>query len=367
MLSPRRIPLILPLMVLPLILLSAQAHAQSPNPVTNLNKADVSGTANPGSSLSVSQRETLNFKYTDLGYSHFPYPAFTGTFTNGQQAAFIVDTGSSGLSISDDLAQKLGLSPEASRLIDKSLVVDGKPLKEVTVPDCVIQLSALSYPLSNTKSEKNLTINGAANVIPTKHIGFIGADGIFGTALLSGAAAIFDGPRKEGTFIVGGKLTAKEREQLGFPASAASVAASPPQVGSSSLITLPVTLENNGVSRQVTLLVDTGSNETTISRELALALGLEPVHSSTTSGVLGSEQTENAPVETLRIGDLALHGVSVAFPSKDKAASVNGGPKGSVSSKLGMDILAGYRVLIDLPASRMYIMPEVPQIKILSK
>ncbi len=374
MLSPRRIPLNLPLIVLPLILLSAQAHAQSPNPVTNLNnpvtavdRADASAPAKPGSSLFIPQRDTLNFKYTDLGYSHFPYPAFTGTFANGQQAAFIVDTGSSGLSISDDLAQKLGLSPEASQFTDKSLVVDGKPVKEVKVPDCVIKLSALSFPLSNTKSEENLTISGAANVIPAKHIGFIGADGIFGTALLSGSAAIFDGPRREGTFIVGGKLTAKEREQLGFPASAASVVVLPPQVGSSSLVTLPVTLENNGASRQVTLLVDTGSNVTTIPRDLALALDLEPIHSSTTSGVLGSEQTENAPVETVRIGDLALHGVSVVFPSKDKAASVNGGPKGSVSSKLGMDVMAGYRVLIDLPASRMYIMPEVPQVRILPK
>ncbi|MGI4789591.1 MAG: aspartyl protease family protein [Janthinobacterium lividum] len=362
MLSPRRILLVLPLLFLP-----AQAHAQKPKPVTPVNKAEISETAKPGSPLPLSQRDTLNFKYADLGDSYLPYPAFIGTFANGQQAQFLIDTGSDGLSISDELAQKLGLSPDASRLLDKSLVVDGKPIKEVTMPDCVIQLSLLSYPLSSAKSEGKFTINGAANVIPAKHIGFIGADGIFGTALLSGSAAIFDGPRKEGTFIVGGKLTATEREQLGFPALAASVAASPPQVGSSSLVTLSVTLENKGVSREVTLLLDTGSNVTTISRDLAMAIGLEPVHSSTTSGVLGSEETENAPVETLRIGDLALHGVSVVYPSKDKAASVNGGPKGSVSSKLGMDILAGYRVLIDLPASRMYIMPEVPQVNILPK
>ena len=199
MLSPRRI-----LLVLPLILLPAQVHAQKPTPVTTLDKADVSGTAksgsslSAGSSLSVSQRDTLNFKYTDLGYSHFPYPAFTGTFANGQQAQFIVDTGSDGLSISDDLANRLGLSPDASRIVDKSLVVDGKPIREVKMPDCVIQLSALSYPLANTKSEKNLTINGAANVIPTKHIGFIGADGIFGTALLSGGCGHLRWAEKRG-------------------------------------------------------------------------------------------------------------------------------------------------------------------------
>ncbi len=364
MLSLRRM-----LLVLPLLFLSSRAHTQKPQPGSTSDKAGVPVTAGTGSALPVSQRTTMTFKYTNLYYynAHLSSPAVTGTFPKGQQAQFIIDTGSDVLVISDELAIKLGLSPEASQRGNTPLVVDGKPAKQVTLPDFVIKLSALSYPLFNAKPLANLTFNGTADVLPEKHVSSTGADGVLGTTFLTSYAAIFDGPKQEATFIVGGKLTQKEREQLGFPASAASVVASPPRVGGSSLVTIPVTLENKAASRQVTLIVDTGSFDTSIPRDDALALGLISVRATISTGAAGTRQFENAPVETLMIGNLAIHGVSASFPSKDNAASQAIGPKGGVTARLGMDVLAGYRVLIDLPASRMYIMPEVPQIKILSR
>lgn len=364
MLPRRRI-----LLVLPLLLLPSNARAQSSSPTITSGKAGVPVTAGTGSSFAVSQRTTMTFKYTNVYYGtvHLPNPAVTGTFPNNQQGLFIVDTGSDGFAMSDELAKKLGFSSEATQRMNPSLVVDGKPAKVFTLPDFVVKLSALSYPLSNAKPLRSLTFNGTVNVLPKKKIGFSGADGFLGTTLLTGYAAIFDGPKQEATFILGGKLTAKEREQLGFSASAASVVASPPNVGGSSLVTIPVTLENKGISRQVTLMVDTGSNQTSISRDEALALGLLSVRATTSIGIAGTQKTEIAPVETIMIGDLAVHNLPVKFPSEDNAASQTLGPKGSVTELLGMDFMAGYRVLIDLPANRMYITHEEPRITFLSE
>lgn len=315
------------------------------------------------------KRVTFTAKYASVFYEHARQyrPVVKGTFPNHQQAQFVLDTGADGMSISNKLAQDLSLSPDSSTQSSHTIFFDGQPLKEVALPNLIVEASSPSSPLSGGTSWKTLTLNGIADVFPQKHANFFGADGVFGTAFLTESAAVFDGPNQEFTFILGGGLTAIERQQLGFSSRATSVALSPPLVGRASLCTVSVILENNGIVQFATLLVDTGADSTSIPRETALNLHLLSTLSTSYTGLAGTQKVERAPVETLKIGNLVLHNVSVVFPSQDNVPPATITPKGGVSETLGMDILSGYRVLIDLPAHMMYIMPSQPEVKIINK
>jgi len=103
---------------------------------------------------------------------------------------------------------------------------------------------------------------------------------------------------------------------------------------------------SNGISQSEDLVLDTGSNVTTISDTAAVHLGLKVSEEHATTNVYSDAvPMGESSVDTLQIGGITLsgHAVSVAHVSKLEPPV------------LGMDILSGYRVLIDFPAKKMYL------------
>ena len=105
------------------------------------------------------------------------------------------------------------------------------------------------------------------------------------------------------------------------------------------------------------LALDTGSNTTQISDTAAQTLHLGIIGQQQQHNAYGTAMVGRASVETLRLGDLILSGTSVSVSSVTKIQS----------NLLGMDILSGYRVLIDFPGGKMYLQPNavaIPKITI---
>ena len=328
-------------------------------------------TPSPTQSPPVKQRMTFTVKYSPVfsGNTRQTVPAIIGTFPNHRQARFVIDTGTDAIVVSEKLTKDLGLSPMPfENLPANALTVDGNSLKQVTLPDLSTDAATSSSPFPNALAFQHMNFNGQAAVIPQRHWGFFETDGLLGTSILMKVGAIlFDGPKQELTFVFGGNATTAEREYLGFSSAAVSIELTAVSTSNTGLFTVPITLDNNGVFEQVTVMLDTGSNITTIPRATALALGLESISSSISRGVGGTVTMVAAPVQSMKIGGLTLHNILVSFSGKDKQGTAIAAAKGGVENTLGMDILAGYRVLIDLPARRMYLMPEQPEVKIVPK
>lgn len=339
------------------LLLPLHTNAQTPTPGSSPAKTTKQSLAADPAPLQKG-RDTFTIRYVPLFYlgTRQPRPAMIGSFPNHKQARFLIDTGTDGTIIGENLARSLSLNSVVVHDSSTAARVDGKALRRVVMPNCVVDALPFFSPVSGDTVGKAYAFGGVARVLPQKHAIFFGADGAFGTNILLQAAALFDGPKQEVTFIMGGNLSAREREQIGFLAATPLPVLAPPSADSSSLLTVAVTLENDGISRQVVLLVDTGADRTSIPRETALALRLQPtVYSSILQGFAGTERIDTAPVGTIKIGNLVLHNIPVNYPSKDKEAPAALGPKGSVVDTLGMDILGDCRVLIDLPGHMMYL------------
>ena len=229
-----------------------------------------------------------------------------------------------------------------------------------------MQASSAASPFANgTRVGQFLFRDVTAGVIPQQVFDFLDTDGIVGLDLLQNAGAIlFDG--LTASVIIGGNLTEVEREQIGF--SSDVTASVPLNVMASTLFTVPITLENNGISRQMDLMLDTGSASTIVSHEAAMALRLIAIGTSSDSvGIVGSQKINKSAVDMLKIGTLVVHNALVNYPSSDNEASSSLQPKGQATERIGMDILLGYRVLVDFSARRMYIMSRRPDKTIIKK
>jgi hypothetical protein len=68
-----------------------------------------------------------------------------------------------------------------------------------------------------------------------------------------------------------------------------------------------------------------------------------------TGGTYGYTTFNQTRVPTLTLGDIRLADRPVLYPDKK-----------DFPADLGMDILGGYKVLLDFPAHKMYLMPQTP-------
>lgn len=101
----------------------------------------------------------------------------------------------------------------------------------------------------------------------------------------------------------------------------------------------------NGMVTSENIALDTGSNTTQISDTAAQTLHLKIIGQQQQQNAYGTGIVGQASVGTLRLGNLTLFGTSVSVSPVTK----------NESPLLGMDILSGYRVLIDFPAKKMYL------------
>jgi predicted aspartyl protease len=108
-------------------------------------------------------------------------------------------------------------------------------------------------------------------------------------------------------------------------------------------MTVPVQIGTNGPYR---FLIDTGSQKTVLSTDLAAQLALAPISKRRIIGMAGVQMADTAEVEELALGRRSFYGLSVLlFESEDIGAD----------GIVGIDSLQSQRVLLDFARNRMAI------------
>ena len=262
-------------------------------------------------------------------------------------ATFVVDTGTGNCLISQSLAAKLGALPYAALLPDgKPLFLDGKQPQAITLTS--LQIGGKSGPLIiNPLSGPILIVPDRQLRVSVDHT----VDGMIGSNLLDEFAVIFDFPGRRLTLCTPGNLTSGEVQSLGFSGPGRTVM--PLSRNADETYSTPVTLENGRASRQADLLVDTGAQRTQIPRLVAQDLFLIPLRQRPVVNSADSYTANEAQLHALGLGVLQITGPSVLYAAK-----------GNHITGLGLDILSGYKVLLDFPARKMYLQAAVPTINI---
>ncbi len=254
---------------------------------------------------------------------------------NGQSAKLMVDTGASVCILSQKIVQQLGLKTEPAFLDDgKPSLWKGKQGTATLASSFkVSNVSFTQIPFRVLPDQEFMLAPEAPN--DTRY------DGIVGANLLEHFAVLIDASQHQFGLCLPGDLYLKQVADYGLTQP----------------YTVPITkkddsrwyveaqITNSSVVTTETLALDTGSNTTQISDAAAQALHLKIVGQDHQTNAYGGRMVGQASVETLRVGNLTLSGTSVSVTPATK----------DQPSVLGMDILSGYRVLIDFPAKKMYL------------
>ena len=255
------------------------------------------------------------------------------------KAAFLVDTGQTFTGIAPSLAKRLGLTPKALLPGSQStafgqIVRNGshQTMNLITLP--TMQLGDINFTARQVQVFSESLWN---------HLG-TNIDGIIGLDALEFCIVEFDFPSRHLTFLNPRAVTEELRQKAGYDASAYNANITKDDSG---FYTVALDLTNGGSHFSEIATVDTGSYLTQISAKAANALGLSPTGVSIPYAALRkSQDVIPSRVGALQVGQIKLLDVSVGYPQKDDADGV-----GTV---LGMDILSGYKVLLDFPAKKIY-------------
>lgn len=254
------------------------------------------------------------------------------TVNKTTSAKFLLDTGTSTCFLSEQLADKLKLT--------RSLAVtaDGKPsLNNGTTPYYDVQVDDIGMG--------SFHVNGQFGVMVKKQMDLekLGADGMLGVDVLKDKALAFYPAQHLLQIYVSGSLSVDEATIAGFgPASYLAPIVWDP---SSSIYRCRVSISGPGGVSESSIILDTGARMTSISPAAADAAGLVPFGTSK-SGMF-NRQFENsvARVPVLKFGDLQVLNLPVNFTRS----------KPEPNHSLGLDVLEGYNVLMDFPASKVYL------------
>jgi len=289
--------------------------------------------------------------YKPLHFGMLPgsgQPLIQVKINDTQTATFLVDTGSSGSLISRELAEQMNLPlmPAVDSENGSPILWKGK--------------QAMMTNISTLKAGTLLFNNAPLFVLEAKQFVLspsIGEanpyQGILGINLLEHVAILLDGRTHKLGFCIPGNLS---QEQVG-------------QIGIAQPCILPLThvnelqwyvtarFVNNGVEGDENLALDTGSDSTYVSEQLAKKIKLKMRDQQGNKIIYGADVVADAKTDKLSLGDLTLRDFLIAIrPASEK-----------LPPSLGMDVLSGYRVLIDFPGGKMYIQPNpaaVPAITI---
>jgi predicted aspartyl protease len=113
-------------------------------------------------------------------------------------------------------------------------------------------------------------------------------------------------------------------------------------------MTLPVSIGSRGPYR---FLIDTAAQHTVVSAGLAGRLALPASGPATVLGIAGSRQVETVAVDDIRFGRVTYDGVGAPILA-DADLDADG--------IIGLDGLAGRRVLFDFAAGRIALFPQSP-------
>lgn len=342
----------IPLVVLSLLLSpgSALSAPDAPVPPAVPAQLSVGSVPPPATTAEKSHQHGYILPFTSSPTQGAP---LITVWLNGRiESTFIVDTGTGNCLISKSLAAKLDLTPYPALLSDgKPLYFNGLQPQAVTLTslkiggkDGPLTIQPLTGPVLIVADSQLRTLAGAT------------VEGMIGSNLLDSFAVEFGFPDHTMMLIYPGSLTIEESGSLGFNGPGETIL--PLYRREDETYSVPVRLKNGKVSRTLVLLVDTAGQWTTIPRNIAqqlsvTPLGERPVFSlgdSKDDGRLHTYSTEEAQVDTLGLGDLQFTKPYIRYSVTDKNDHLAG---------LGLDVLSGYKVLMDFPARKMYLQTPV--------
>ncbi len=281
----------------------------------------------------------------------------TGAKGEKVEASFILDTGVNVCSITDTMATRLGLKSEAAVGDDgRPQVLNGTAAKLAQVP--LLQLGRFPCGPVPCIIVGAKDLSGAAG----QEI-----DGILGNNLLVALPALINLQEREVTFIAPGPVTADTLRSVGM-ADATAIPLDDPDKNDSYVC--KVRIESGGRSLQKDLGLDIGDATTMINGSDARALGLSaqgaPTSEATTfagplklyEGNITAITLEGATAVSgqAQAGNVVVQNVRADYP-KDNLPDF-------LPPHLGQDVLARYLLLIDYAEKKMYLKPNMPQIKI---
>ena len=268
-------------------------------------------------------------------------PVIQSMLNGTQPATFMVDTGGGFCILSPEMAHRLHLKRKSST------VDDGTPYRFQGKQVSAVSVSTIKFGnLTITINRGDFRILDDQNfmLFPNKNSDDTLFDGIIGVNLLQQFAVLLDTSQNFLGLCSPGSLELNQLGPLGFT-SVYIV----PIFQKDGLWYVTVQLTNNGSSQSEDMVLDTGTNQTVISDTAATHLGLKIRDEQRTTNLYSNNvPVGDSSVDTLQIGGITLsgHAIGVA-PVSDLEPP-----------RLGMDILSGYRVLIDFPGKKMYLQPN---------
>lgn len=259
------------------------------------------------------------------------------------EATFLVDTGSVTSFISASLAKKLGLH------LEPAVGDDGKPLHLFKGQTRMARVSSLAMGdvagAEATITDQRLFVDDAGVL---RFGSAAPLDGIIGANILSRFATLINPQDHTLLFLYPGNLTTDQLREVGMTSPSII-----PIVRRYAFAAWYVTarFRNGDHAGEGELKLDTGSNTTVITSGLADRLRLTPTATSKNATFDGEFSLNVASVDSMGLGDLTLPYFSVQYQPDPHVFS---------TPILGLDALAGNRVLIDIPGGKMYLQPLPP-------
>ena len=275
-------------------------------------------------------------------------PLITVWINSQVEATFVVDTGTTNDLISQSLVKKLGLVSHPALLPSgKPLLLEGRQPQAVTLTS--LKIGGKSGPLNIQP------FNGPVCILPDQQLRVSAdrsVDGLIGSGLLAKFAVSLNFSAHTMMLVYPGNMTRAEAGYLGYCLPGGTNL--PLTINAEDVCSVKVGLENKGVSQQVDLPLDTGSQVTTLPARTAQDLSLGSLgripQADHSSGVFTVCKT--------RPDALVLGEVRLVRPLISYAETADYTPR------LGLDILSGYKVLMDFPAKKMYLQPIIPAVSV---
>ena len=278
--------------------------------------------------------------YAPLKRSHVVggQPIVQTTLNKTQSAAFMIDTGFSSCILSPEMAKRLNLK------LQPAIQDDGSPALWMGKQASQAEVSFVKiggFTLTLEHSFFRILPGRNSTLFPKPTFDDTPFDGVLGVNLLEHFAVLLDASQHTLGLCVPGNLALQQVGQAGYTAPYIV-----PLIQKGTQWFVTVQLTNNGITQSEDLLLDTGANQTVISDTVAQHLGLKVSEEQRTI----SAYSDNVPigassVDVLDINGIVFNGHAIGVTPVSEQQP----------PRLGMDILSGYRVLIDFPGKKMYL------------
>ena len=247
-------------------------------------------------SPSAAQTQRLHYMpYTPIKYgSNVGQPLIQVTINDTQKATFLVDTGTSESVISTELAKQMNLH------LEPAVGADGKPLLFNGSRLMTTKISVLSFgTLRFTDLPLIVLDNQAISLLPHK-TDAIPYSGILGNSLLQRFAIFLDGAKHQFGICIPGGLSLRQVEALRFTQpSILSIVSS----GIQNKWFVTAQFVNGSLKGSEDMLLDTGSDATDVSEQLAQKINLKPLGQQGAKTAYGTVIVTTAVADELDLGD----------------------------------------------------------------